>query len=317
MNSNTQLWGDMVEDNFPTISDGFTLVKNKKKIAPIIPSLDMEDDDTKPPKKELKKIVCKSIMEGIPCPYENKCHFIHYLDEACPTECKFGYDCSKIKYTNNKIRNNLKNLCFMLHPDEKIDDYVKRIGVKGSMIRPKPEEIYKNTKMCNSALEGVKCDGKDCTYAHKLEDLRISKCKFGGKCYHVKKEGLSFENQSDKVCIFMHDDETLENYKHRVIDTEKTKLKKRKSEDTLQNSEIKKQKVEKCNDKEQVVVEVKEETSVVDLTKINEDVPDIDFSTVTEYQQDVIYMSVPSNMAQEILDIMIKNGKTKIQMTMY
>ena len=295
MNSNTQLWGDMVEDNFPTISDGFTLVKNKKKIAPIIPSLDMEDDDTKPPKKELKKIVCKSIMEGIPCPYENKCHFIHYLDEACPTECKFGYDCSKVKYTNNKIRNNLKNLCFMLHPDEKIDDYVKRIGVKGSMIRPKPEEIYKNTKMCNSALEGVKCDGKDCTYAHKLEDLRISKCKFGGKCYHVKKEGLSFENQSDKVCIFMHDDETLENYKHRVIDTEKTKLKKRKAEDTLQNSEIKKQKVEKCDDKEQPVVEVKEETSVVDLTKIN-DVPDIDFSTVTEYQQDVIYMSVPRNI---------------------
>ncbi len=42
-------------------------------------------------------------------------------------------------------------------------------------------EYYYNTKMCKYYKIG--CKKKNCNFAHRIEDLKITKCIFGDKCF--------------------------------------------------------------------------------------------------------------------------------------
>jgi hypothetical protein len=287
MNSNLQ-WGDemILDDEKKVVTqlndcfndDGFIQV-NKQKNRKAKEDVRLKD-------VRLKKVVCKSVKDGVPCSYHDRCTFIHYLDEADPNLCNFGYDCNKTKFSkDNKIRNTSnKNPCYLIHPNETISGYMIRIGVKSSMERPKQEEIYKNTRMCHSTIKGVKCDEEEnCTYAHKPEDLKLSKCGFGINCFHIVTcDDVHYVNKeyTGKVCMFLHENETIDNYIERVINNKKRKAA------ILEKDEIAKRK--------RIDTTIKE--------------PEV---------KDLIYICAPSSIANDVLDVMIKNGKTNIQMSIY
>jgi len=109
--------------------NGFVEVTNKKrkKVEKVV-------DETN--ERTPKRVVCKSIREGVSCPHGDKCTYIHYLDEAEPGSCKYGYNCMKTKFGNGSTKNrDSKNPCFLIHPEETIKGYMNRIGVKGSMAK--------------------------------------------------------------------------------------------------------------------------------------------------------------------------------------
>jgi hypothetical protein len=60
------------------------------------------------------------------------------------------------------------------------------------------------TKMCNR----YDCDGNNCSYAHSDSELKIRDCLFGEECI--------YQNSKNKMCKFIHPNESVENYKKRI-----------------------------------------------------------------------------------------------------
>lgn len=67
--------------------------------------------------------------------------------------------------------------------------------------------LYK-TKMCNKP----NCNRINCNYAHSHSELKIRKCFFGNECM--------YKHSKNKMCMFIHPDETIESYKLRISNTE-------------------------------------------------------------------------------------------------
>jgi hypothetical protein len=314
MQSNLANWGDMmmeedernaeVVEDFPELS-GFKVKGSKKKnrVQPVVVDhtpLPLPVDS----KEVTKTLICKSLKEGQECSFGNHCKFIHFIDELINiNECVFGERCNRVKISKNNVIN-IKNTspCIYFHPNETEHMFLLRHGVKNIDLMDRIKfnfEKFKFTRMCDKDT----CDDNDCTYAHSVEQLKVFPCKFGGECHFITKKDSCVENvkDSDKICFFLHDEETMENYEKRVITNRK-----RKSEEELNLLKPKKMKVETVIEKKmeepKICVEEKEPVKVVIKEKVIED---------------KIIINVPIHMAMEMLQIMLKSGKTNFELKTY
>lgn len=76
------------------------------------------------------------------------------------------------------------------------------------------------TRMCQSYMGKTNCPhGTRCRFAHKPEELVLKPCRYGEKCYCVKKVGPSYYTNSspkDRPCDFGHPGESIASYCSRV-----------------------------------------------------------------------------------------------------
>ncbi len=77
--------------------------------------------------------------------------------------------------------------------------------------KSKLDEVLTKTKMCNKK----NCNKVNCNYAHSKSELRIRKCLFGDDCI--------YKHSKNKMCKFIHPDETVESYNNRISCCEKIK----------------------------------------------------------------------------------------------
>lgn len=267
-------------EEFPSLN--FKEVRTKKRVHNSIDKEDVKSEENKENKEKLKTVVCKNIKEGKDCTYGNKCIYAHYLEDLTPNMCGYNENCYRVKYNKNVVRNiDNKNPCIFIHPNETIEMFAKRQGAKPELMRkPDPSVVYKNTRMCHSVLEGKICENlPECTYAHKIDELKISPCVFGNECHHVIKNDGIYSNKEDstKKCFYLHPEEDKKNYKKRVIDTTVVGVK-RDAEVLIENidtSAKKKTKIEqpkKSSDIEEVLNDVKINTDdcvVIETSKEN------------------------------------------------
>lgn len=72
------------------------------------------------------------------------------------------------------------------------------------------------TKMCSTWYAGNKCINKRCSYAHTIDELRISDCKFANCNMVTKQDGLFYNVNKDKTCNNIHICESKDNYLQRL-----------------------------------------------------------------------------------------------------
>jgi len=266
-----------------------------------------------------KSIVCKSVKDNVPCAYGTKCIFTHYVDEVQPNACTFGYDCALVKYKGDNVKNkNAKKTCFFIHPEETVSDWLLRNGFDESLMQRPVQDpaLFKCTRMCISVIENIPCTkGEECTYAHKVEELKTNPCNFGNECRHVRKEGDGYiNNDTGKICIFLHPDESLHNFEARALRPLVKKVK-----DT-------ENKVSNVMSNDMDLFPALNGIEVANTQVETEDIAPVQAETIP-YEipaqvdpipfQDRIFISVPHHMASEMLDMLLKSGKTNIQLNIY
>lgn len=188
-----------------------------------------------------------------------------------------------------------------------------------------PSVEFKFTRPCNSLIKGEKCDkGLDCTYAHSTGQLKLTKCHFGSNCKNVISGSDYIENaNTGKVCSFLHEPiETVNMYckrvygfddskPHEIVKSEyvphapyvatyapKTVSKTFNTFKTL-NASAK-------PFKEIMAEESKERENI--KTSIEETIP----SSIAS-SDDKIVVDVPKDMAMQMLEMLVKSGKTNIE----
>jgi hypothetical protein len=258
------------------------------------------------PIENQKNVVCKSVKEGLPCSYGSKCIFSHYVDEIKPNECPFGDRCYHVNYDDHCVVNtDAKNrVCFNIHPEEGISNWLFRNGFDESRMQ-RPVQDLSFTRMCVSFIKNIPCGkGDGCTYAHRVEELKTIPCNFGQTCIHVKKDGDKYVNTSEteKVCVFIHPEESLDNYETRAL---RTFPKKRKGLED--NRSAKRMKID---DNEFPSLPCLPMEKIDDKEKES-------FEPKIEDVKDRIIINVPSKMAVEMVEMLIKNGTTNFQLITY
>jgi hypothetical protein len=89
--------------------------------------------------------------------------------------------------------------------------------------RTVPEHSSTSIKrdLCKSVIGGYKCPvGSDCRFAHSLDDLNITKCTFGTRCYDVvyASDGkvTNANGERTRVCQRLHPNESIQNVRSRL-----------------------------------------------------------------------------------------------------
>jgi hypothetical protein len=214
------------EENFPPLNSGIKKTSSTPKTIPVGKIEKVESKNT----KNMKSYVCKSIEDGVVCPYGKKCKFAHNASELETKKCIYGDNCNRIKIKKGNVVNvEEKNPCIFIHPSENISNFLDRRGIIGLPLEDVTEpSLYRCTRMCVSYTNGIKClKGTECTYAHTVHELRTTKCNFGENCHNVRKNSNLYINKGEKVCVFLHPDETLDNYYNRALkknDKEKVEI---------------------------------------------------------------------------------------------
>lgn len=204
------------EENFPPLNSDIKKTSSVPKILAFGKTEKVEAKNT----KSMKSYVCKSVDDGAVCPYGKKCKFAHNASELETKKCIYGDDCNRIKVKKGTVTNvDEKNPCIFIHPSETISIFLDRRGIIGLPLEDvKDLCVYRCTRMCVSYTNGIKClKGNECTYAHTVQELRATKCNFGENCHNVCKNSNLYVNKGDKVCVFLHPDETLDNFYNRAL----------------------------------------------------------------------------------------------------
>ena len=267
------------ESDFSSISKELefkTVVSRKRKNKNVQIKEDIIEES------QTKTIVCKSVHEQRECDYGSKCKFAHFIDEISVNECSFGDFCKKVKYSNKKdyyFNTNSSHPCAFIHPFEKFKNFYVRNCLKE---RPEQKEpSFKCTKLCQYILDNVKCEKKICDYAHRIDELNISPCHFGEQCFNINKCGSEYgNNSSEKICIFLHPDETLKNYERRIMPTKKRKH----------------QNINDCEPEQKKPKLIHKEIIL---------------------EEEKITITAPAHKATEILKILIDNGISNINLVTY
>ena len=92
------------------------------------------------------------------------------------------------------------------------------VGVVGPVGVVNENRLAK-TRMCISVEKGIKCPhGDNCRFAHSLSELKLAPCMYGCDCRFVqsKGDGMFGNIRGQKVCKFIHTDETRESYYERT-----------------------------------------------------------------------------------------------------
>jgi hypothetical protein len=203
-------------------NDGFVEVKKRKRKEKIEEKIEEHVEVL-----EKKIYICKSLRNGTPCTFGDKCNYSHSFKELEPQQCSFGEKCGRVKINNNIVKNvDPNNPCAYLHGSETIKNYLIRHNMNEQFQLIKFDKAvetnneFANTRLCTSIIDNTTCSkGAKCTYAHNPEQLKINPCMYGVSCFHVSKiDGEYINNtKSDKTCIFLHPDERLYNYASRVF----------------------------------------------------------------------------------------------------
>ena len=247
---------------------------------------------------EKKIYICKSLRNGTPCTFGDKCNYAHFSKELEPQQCSFGEKCGRVKINNNIDSN---NPCAYLHGSETVKNYLIRHKMNEQFQFIKFDKAVETnefayTRLCTSIIDNTTCSkGAKCTYAHNPEQLKINPCTCGVACFHVSKiDGEYINNtKSDKTCIFLHPDERLYNYASRVF-----KMKKKVSP---ASSGFVTPKAKKTKTDIPPPAPKKERKILEENPKKVEPVPHMNL----EDTEEKIIVSVPSHMALEMLEIIL------------
>lgn len=198
--------------------------------------------------------------------------------------------------------------------DEKKDKDTKKVSLDIPVSFSKdPSQAYKFTRPCNSLVKGDKCEkGLECTYAHSISQLNLTECHFGKGCKNIVINDNNVGNaNTGKICSFIHlPIETKEIYMKRVYNwSDKLQGKiiapiSKKVEMNLNKSFPAMNKAFNVIAKRDVMSEVKSEVN----TNVVED---------TEVVKDKIIVDVPKDMAMQMLELLIKSGKTNIELRIH
>ena len=253
----------------------------------------------------------------------------------------------KDKYNKNKDKINEKNEKKMEKKKEKMEKKIEKFQKKNEKVlevpfafartnstvsaettNSNPSTEYKFTRPCNSLVKGVKCDkGLDCTYAHSTGQLKLTKCHFGSNCKNVICRSDFIENaNTGKVCSFMHEPiETVNMYCKRVYGFDDTK-----PNEVVKKSEVVATSTAAPNTfnrfnrfdtfksfnasakpfKEIMADESKERENKNIKTYVT--IPSSIPSSITS-SEDKIVVDVPKDMAMQMLEMLVKSGKTNIE----
>jgi hypothetical protein len=73
------------------------------------------------------------------------------------------------------------------------------------------------TRMCSSIDKNEECQhGEHCSFAHSLDELKISNCLFEQRCRFVRMSNGALVNNGEKVCYHKHPHETKETFMSRT-----------------------------------------------------------------------------------------------------
>ena len=103
--------------------------------------------------------------------------------------------------------------------EQKIDDEIdlnKYLNWKNNQENNK--NILKNKKnICKNILTKKECLYKNCKYAHNIIEIKHNKCNKDSKCNLVYLNDNKYINtNTDKICIYFHNEETEYNYGRRT-----------------------------------------------------------------------------------------------------
>ena len=139
---------DKFDFKFPSVMESLTMKPDDngwKEVANKISKVKIVELSSKKTLDAVlkKSQMCKSTKNGITiskCPHGKSCRFAHSLDELSPRECVYGQDCKFIEYKGIYCCNYGNKLCLYKHPEEKIEDYLVRTGLK-KLPSPTEEEM--------------------------------------------------------------------------------------------------------------------------------------------------------------------------------
>lgn len=189
-----------------------------------------------------------------------------------------------------------------------------------------PSVEFKFTRPCNSLIKGEKCEkGLDCTYAHSTGQLKLTKCHFGSNCKNVISGSDCVENaNTGKVCSFLHEPvETVNMYCKRVYgfdDAKPHEVVKSEVVPTAPKIVSKTFNTFKTLNanakpfKEIMADESKERESKNIKTDVT--IPSSVTSSVAS-SDDKIVVDVPKDMAMQMLEMLVKSGKTNIELRIH
>jgi len=104
-------------------------------------------------KKKFTKF-CDSIIMDTPCKHGNKCSFAHSEAQITPNECRYGFDCVHVSYTENGVYVNKKSkLCERLHHKETKSSYLNRIKAFNNVSPIEPlSQINNNAELSKTNI---------------------------------------------------------------------------------------------------------------------------------------------------------------------
>ena len=218
-----------------TNDNGWKVV-NKHKIKSV--NIDKKKLDAKVKKSQM----CNSVKDGIisKCPHGKSCRFAHTLEELTPVMCQHAKLCKFVQFTGGCYCNIGDKICFYQHVDEKIEDYLIRVGLKkrgpvtedemqdafDEFLKPvievekKPVYVKNKNKIKNTQKSPIKIiSNKDTKFISKnLEKLKIEKRnEINIKIRDIK---FSIKRSLDTVNRFREMREMTEFYKKQILKLE-------------------------------------------------------------------------------------------------
>ena len=208
--------------------------KNKLHLAEFLKQ-EKQEKQEKPEMKD-KIFICRYILKNEKCPIDN-CMYAHNLCELKPQICKF-YRCKHVfqkgaQYVNTDAS---VRVCPFIHKDESLECYGRRMGLKivlkteertlqkqvqrpvertlqTPVQTPVQKQVQKKCRyFCKYVKSGERCPHRKCDYAHKVEELELTECRYAYcRCVKEVSRGV-FVNTGDRICPYLHREETINSY---------------------------------------------------------------------------------------------------------
>jgi len=128
---------------------------------------------------------------------------------------KFDTDFPILSLSSFKSKKEIKPIQNII-PEEQNDPIItdeKWIDISEKKKNTKKNVENSKTRLCNSIMNGMNCVyGEKCQFAHSSSDLNILECAFGNNCKLIICENNQYKNHQDKVCSFLHPNETKDNF---------------------------------------------------------------------------------------------------------
>lgn len=134
------------DPSFPSIGQAIIMMKDNSEGWQTIPA-----KKTKPVVEVVKKTgsdlnktrMCDSVSKKFKCRHHN-CRFAHSTEELVLLPCQYGKDCNRVCFNKTYYSNSGDKVCDRHHPDENVEDYYIRVGLKkrGPPTEEEMQEIF-------------------------------------------------------------------------------------------------------------------------------------------------------------------------------